>query len=73
MQSNLTSSLQRIEAEANVLKIQKELAEAKHVEKQLSQLPSRSVGDIKRVSQQLARPVGQIKIFRKQWPGSTDP
>ena len=31
------------------MKIQKELAEARNVEKQLSQLPSRSVGDIKRV------------------------
>ena len=33
------------------MKIQKELTEAKNVEKQLSQLPSRSVGDIKRVTQ----------------------
>ena len=35
-----------------MLKLQKELAEAKNLEKQLSQLPSRSVGDIKRVTEQ---------------------
>ena len=32
------------------MKIQKELAESRNIEKQLSQLPSRSVGDIKRVN-----------------------
>ena len=40
---------QRIEAEARVLKLEKELKEAKHLERQLAQSPQRSVGDIKRV------------------------
>ena len=40
---------QRIDAEARVLKLEKEVRDAKTVLKQLKQLPLRSVGDIKRV------------------------
>eukprot|EP00092_Neocalanus_flemingeri_P085334 GFUD01107374.1.p1 GENE.GFUD01107374.1~~GFUD01107374.1.p1 ORF type:complete len:1009 (+),score=319.61 GFUD01107374.1:263-3028(+) len=39
---------ERIEAEARVLKLEKELREAKNREKQMAQTPQRSVGDIKR-------------------------
>ena len=41
--------MQRIDAEARVLKLEKEVRDAKTVLKQLKQLPLRSVGDIKRV------------------------
>ena len=41
--------VKRIDAEARVLKLEKELKEAKKVEKQLCLAPQRSVGDIKRV------------------------
>ena len=41
--------IQRIDAEARVLKLEKELRDAKKLEQQLSQTPQRSVGDIKRV------------------------
>ena len=44
-----TSFIQRIDAEARVLKLEKEVRDAKTVLKQLKQLPLRSVGDIKRV------------------------
>ena len=40
---------QRIDAEARVLKLEKELRDAKKLEQQLSQTPQLSVGDIKRV------------------------
>jgi len=39
---------ERIEAEARVLKLEKELREAKKLEKQLNSAPQRSVGDIKK-------------------------
>jgi hypothetical protein len=42
--------VKRIDAEARVLKLEKELKEAKNVEKQLCLAPQRSVGDIKRVT-----------------------
>ena len=44
----------RIDAEARVLKLEKELKEAKKVEKQLCLAPQRSVGDIKRVRSYLS-------------------
>ena len=42
--------IQRIDAEARVLKLEREQNDAKAVVKQLKQLPLRSVGDIKRVN-----------------------
>ena len=46
---SIASFMQKIDAEARVLKFEKELRDAKSVLKQLKQLPLRSVGDIKRV------------------------
>ena len=41
---------QKIDAEARVLKLEKEYGNAKNVVFQLKQFPMKSVGDIKRVS-----------------------
>ena len=42
-------NLQKIDAEAKVLKLEKEQRDAQNVINQLSQLPQKTVGDIKRV------------------------
>ena len=49
MNAEIVNFMQRIDAEARVLKLEKEVRDAKTVLKQLKQLPLRSVGDIKRV------------------------
>merc|ERR1719369_748074 len=72
---------ERIEAEARVLKLEKELKEAKHLERQLLQTPQRSVGDIKRARDAEAKvlKLGKLleeaqnfvqKLNKKQYEGS---